>query len=155
MNVLYFSPVQVGPANPFYLNKTGYAATMVGIPYDDVTTWCGPYPAEVVRAQFAKLAEGWQAGLADLRKAVQQAPADRRNEALAELRFAEAASIHFQSVANQVRFVLLRDKLAAGRDKLSPDERLRLREEMKGCLRSEIARAAAFCAGTGRFAHRL
>ena len=45
--VLYNSPVQVGPANPLYLKPTGYSATMVGIPYDDLDKWRGPYPANV------------------------------------------------------------------------------------------------------------
>ncbi|MFA6243454.1 MAG: hypothetical protein WC655_21115, partial [Candidatus Hydrogenedentales bacterium] len=38
-SVMYFSPVHVGPANPLYLENTGYTATMTGIPYDDVTQW--------------------------------------------------------------------------------------------------------------------
>ena len=60
--VLYSSPMQVGPANPLYLEKTGYAATMTGIPYDDLKAWRGPYPAEVFAAQFEKVAQGWQLG---------------------------------------------------------------------------------------------
>ena len=33
---LYTNPMQMGPANPLYLKPTGYRATMVGIPYDDL-----------------------------------------------------------------------------------------------------------------------
>ena len=61
--VLYNCPVQVGPANPLYLKKTGYRATMTGIPYDDLTAWRGPYPAEVFAAQFEKVAAGWLSGI--------------------------------------------------------------------------------------------
>ena len=64
--VLYLCPVHVGPANPLYLEKTGYAATMTGIPYDDLKAWRGPYPADVFAAQFEKVARGWQSGIADL-----------------------------------------------------------------------------------------
>ena len=110
--MLYNSPVQVGPANPLYFEKTGYQATMVGIPYDDLTSWRGPYPAEVFIAQFEKVAEGWQSGIPHLKAAAQKAPSDRRDETQAELRFAQAASIHFQSVVNQARCVLARDALA-------------------------------------------
>ena len=35
-SVVYNCPVQLGPANLLYARPTGYAATMVGIPYDEV-----------------------------------------------------------------------------------------------------------------------
>jgi hypothetical protein len=138
---LYENPVQVGPANPLYLEKTGYNAAMVNIPYDDVTRWRGAYTAEVFAAQFEKVAEGWRSGIADLRAAVEKVPPNLRVEARAELRFARAASIHFQSVANQTRFILARDALAKPSSALSPEEHRRLRDEIKRCLQSEIVLA--------------
>ncbi len=137
--VLYQCPVQVGPANPLYLTKTGYRATMTGIPYDDLDGWRGPYPPAVFAAQFEKVAEGWRVGIPLLRAAVEKAPADRRADVRAELRYAEAAQIHFQSVANQARFVLARDALAGPAKTLSPAERQRLRTEIRRSLESEIA----------------
>ncbi len=110
--VLYECPVHVGPANLLYREKIGYAATMTGIPYDDLKSWRGPYPADILATQFEKVAQGWQAGTADLEAAVRKAPAERRDEAQAELRFARVAAIHFQSVVNQVRYVAARDALA-------------------------------------------
>ena len=103
ISVLYECPVQVGPANPLYLEKTGYKATMVGIPYDDVTAWRGAYPTEVFATQFEKVAAGWRLGIPALRAAA-NSPPERREEAQTELRFAEAAQVHFQSVANQTRY---------------------------------------------------
>ena len=103
--------------------------------------WRGPYPAEVFAAQFEKVAEGWRSGIPALKAAVEKAPPDRRDEAQAELRFAQAADTNFQSVANQTRFVLARDALADPSQKLSPEERRRLRDEIKRCLESEIALA--------------
>ena len=139
--VLYLCPVHVGPANPLYLEKTGYAATMTGIPYDDLKSWRGPYPLDVFTAQFAKVAEGWQAGIPDLEAAVRKAPVDRRDEAEAELRFARVAAIHFQSVVNQAAYNAARDALADRSKTLSAQERQGLREVCRRSLNSEIALA--------------
>jgi hypothetical protein len=141
ISVVYTSPVQWGAANPLYPSKTGYKATMWGIPYDDLDGWRGPYPPEVFAGQFEKVAEGWQPGIAELRLAVEKTPPDRRKEAQADLRFAQAAAIHFQSVANQTRFVLARDALAKASNAPSGEQRQRLRGQIKQCLESEIVLA--------------
>ena len=59
-------------------------------------------------------------------------------EVQADLRFARAAGIIFQSVANQTRFVLARDALAKPLNTLSPEEQQRLRLSIKRLLESEI-----------------
>ena len=141
ISVVYTSPVQCGPANAVYPSRTGYSATMWGIPYDDLNGWRGPYPPEVFAAQFEKMAEGWRPGIAELQLAVEKTPPDRRNEAQTDLRFARAAGIHFQSVANQARFVVARDALAKPSGTLSREERHRLRVEIQRRLESEIALA--------------
>ena len=138
ISVVYTSPVQWGPANPLYPTKTGYSATMWGIPYDDLNGWRGPYPPEVFAAQFEKMAEGWRPGIAELQLAVEKTPPDRRHQAEADLRLARAAAMHFQAVANQTRFVLARDAIANPAGTPSPEERDRLRVEIKRCLESEI-----------------
>ncbi len=140
-SVLYNCPVHLGPANPLYPTKTGYAATMTGIPYDDVTRWRGPYPVEIFTAQFQKVADGWRSGIPYLREAVKKAPHARRMEAESELRFARAAALHFQSVANQTRFVAARDALADLSNPLPADERKRLLASVRSSLLSEIALA--------------
>jgi hypothetical protein len=111
--VLYNAPQQMGPANLLYERPTGYAASMVGIPYDDLQAWRGPYPADVFAAQFQKVADGWAEGLAELKAAQRAVPDSQRAAAAADLRVAEAAQLHFASVANQCRFVLARDALLA------------------------------------------
>ncbi len=141
ISVVYTSPVQCGPANALYPSKTGYSATMWGIPYDDLDGWRGPYPPEVFAAQFEKIAEGWRPGIAELQAAAEKAPPDRRNEAQADLRLARAAAINFQSVANQTRFILARDALAEPPNTLSREESHRLRVEIKQRLESEIVLA--------------
>lgn len=141
ISVVYTSPVQWGPANPLYATKTGYSATMWGIPYDDLDGWRGPYPPDVFAAQFEKVAHGWREGLAALQTAVDRTPPDRRSEAQVDLRLARAAGIHFQSVANQARFVLARDALADPSKPLAPEARERSRLELRARLESEIGLA--------------
>ncbi|MDD3544327.1 MAG: hypothetical protein PHG96_03075 [Kiritimatiellae bacterium] len=141
ISVIYTSPVQWGAANPMYPAKTGYKATMWGIPYDDLDGWRGPYPPEVFAAQFEKMSDGWRPGIAELRKAVEKTAPERRNDVQDDLRYAKAAGITFQSVANQARFVIARDTLAKAPDATAPEERQRLRREIRRCLESEIGLA--------------
>ena len=141
ISVVYTSPVQIGPANPLYPSKTGYRATMWGIPYDDLDGWRGPYPRDVFANQFDKMAEGWRSGIAELQAAVEMSPPDRRSDAQADLHFARAAGIKFQSVANQARFVLARDALAKPSNTLSPDGRRRFQADMRRYLEAEIVLA--------------
>ena len=142
VNVVYTSPVQWGPANPLYPTKTGYKATMWGIPYDDLDGWRGPYPPQVFAAQFAKMAEGWQGGVAVLQRAVENTPAERREAAESDLRLARAAAIHFQSVANQAYFVMARDALAKASATASAVEHgAHLRPEIQQRVESEITLA--------------
>jgi hypothetical protein len=141
IGVVYTSPVQWGPANPLYPSKTGYHATMWGIPYDDLESWRGSYPPEVFAAQFEKVAAGFKLALTELQLAVEQASPTHRKQAEADLRFARAATLHFQAVANQARFVLARDELAQPANALNPEERRRLLADVKGSLESEIALA--------------
>jgi len=100
----------------------GYHATMVGFPYGDLNAWRGPYPAGVFASQFEKVSLGWQRGVAELRGVTGSAATE-------DQRLALAAGLHFESVANQARFILAR---AAGR-----------RDQMARIARSEagIARA--------------
>ena len=137
-SVVYNCPIQMGPANLLYATPTNYAATMTGIPYDDVNRWRGPYPAEVLAGQFAKIAAGWKAGLSELQQAVEKTPPGKLADAQAELRFARAAQIHFQSVANQVRFTLARNALLAKDKPLGPAERKARVEEMQRVARDEL-----------------
>jgi len=139
--VIYTSPVTWGAANPLYAAKTGYRATMWGIPYDNLDDWRGPYPREVFADQFEKVAAGWKPGVDELQKAVEKAPPDRRDEVRADLLYARAAGITFQSVANQARFIIARDALAEASDAMSAAERQRLKKEIRQCLESEIALA--------------
>jgi len=63
LNFLYYGPHNMGCANLWYLNKTGYKATMVGYPYDDIDTWRGIFDRNTLTVQLKKLSEKWKKGL--------------------------------------------------------------------------------------------
>ncbi len=134
---LYLGPGQLGPANLLYPEPTGYRATMVGFPYDDLERWRVVYPADVLAAQLDKVAEGWQGGVRRLRKACQSATtADQRRHAKEELRLAEAAYAHFRSAANQARFVLARNALSS--DSVSAADRAKQLAALEATAKEEI-----------------
>jgi hypothetical protein len=103
-STVYNAPQQMGPANPLWKKPTHYAATMVGIPYDDLDAWRGAYPPEIFASQLEKVATGFQAAVDKLRSKVANPPESLREQIL----FAEAAGIHFASAAQQTRFVMAR-----------------------------------------------
>jgi hypothetical protein len=119
IGVVYTAPQQYGPANLLYREPTGYRATMVGFPYDDLERWASLYPSDVFLRQWRKVADGWAAGLATLDQARAVAPSPALE---AEWRVAEAAGLHFRSVANQVEFVLVRGYDAGRTRELLADE---------------------------------
>ena len=109
---IYFPPLQLGAANPFFKSPTGLKSTMLGFPYDDLKGWCGPYPPEVLQNQFKKLAQKWERGLPFFKKAVELAETDlQKANAKEDYRFAQTAWNHFSSMANQIQFINLRDKI--------------------------------------------
>ncbi len=133
--VIYRAPHHWGPANLLYPEPTGYASTMVGIPYDDVKGWSGPYPPKVLGGQYDKIAQGWKPGLAALKAARDNAPAARRERLEDELRIAEVVYLHMRSASNQVRFVLARDALRAATDAPAEAE---AKETLREVTREEL-----------------
>ncbi len=114
---LYLGPVQLGPANPLWERATGYRATMVGFPYDDLARWRAMYPAETYADRYGEMAEGFERAMSDLAEAARDATLDAvQTEAFAEQqRVTQACALHFRSAANQARFVLLRRSLEHAR----------------------------------------
>ena len=120
ISVLYTAPQNAGPRNLLYAEPTGYRATMVGIPYDDLTAWRAVYPEDVFEEQFRQLSERWLAGLESLRAcAAEVEPGKRAHFADLEC-VASAAWCHFRSSYCQVAFVRLRQQT-------DPESRRRLR----------------------------
>jgi hypothetical protein len=137
---LYTAPQQYGPANLLYEKATGYKATMVGFPYDDLKSWRGIYPDSIFIRQFNLVAEGWLKGLEDFRQVKNMSDSLHRQTALSDERIAAAAYLHFASVVNQARFVMYRDSLA--NKNLTPGIRKSLKKNICNILRNEIALAA-------------
>jgi hypothetical protein len=109
-SVVYRAPIQVGPANPLWRAPTGYKASMVGIPYDDLAGWRGPYSEAIFADQFTKVADGFDAALEDLMSAIL---GDTSPELRRELNVIEATAIHYRSIAQEARFVMARQRLDA------------------------------------------
>ena len=106
IRVVYRAPLQLGPANPLWLEPTGYPSTMVGYPYDDLAGWRNEYPPQVFASQLEKCADGFHKAAADLSN---HAPREGAEALAEEAALIEAAAIHFASVANQARFVSARE----------------------------------------------
>src|SRR5689334_10242610 len=107
--LVYNAPMQYGPANLLWAEPTGYRATMVGFPYDDLDAWRQVYPAEIFVQQFNKVADGFDTAIETLRRetAVARTALAFEKALELELNVAMAAAIHFRSTANQARFVHL------------------------------------------------
>jgi hypothetical protein len=139
IGVVYSAPQQLGPANLLWSEPSGYKATMVGFPYDDLDTWRAVYPPEIFIQQLEKVTSGFDAALENLGRSVAAAQGsislEHHRAFEAECRVAEAAAIHFRSAANQARFVLARRAVAAAKssDEAAPDI-----ETLERALKEEI-----------------
>jgi hypothetical protein len=108
---VYNAPLPTGPSNPLWATPTGYASTMVGIPYDDANGWRSVYPADIFAQQLLLVADGFDAALSPLRELH-----DNTGELAREIGVGEACAIHFRSVAQQTQFVEARNALLATAD---------------------------------------
>lgn len=113
VGVNYNGPQHMGPANPLYWNATGYAASMVGIPYDDLNAWRCVYPEEVFVSQLRKVAGKFAEGVAMLKKTAERMPPEAKAACMQDCRYAEVVGLHYASAANQAEFVQLRNRLQA------------------------------------------
>lgn len=103
---LYYGPQNYGPMAPFFSEQTGYRASMIGYPYDDIERWSGIYPANVYENEYRQLCDGWREGLGLLKQYKGQ------DQELDEVIFmAEAVLCHFESAYHHIRFVNRRDAL--------------------------------------------
>lgn len=119
ISVCYAGPQSLGPANLLYARSTGFRATMVTFPFDDLDSWRGPYSAATLQDQFEKTARLWKQGAALLADAKSAFPSPALDD---EWRIAEAAHLHFRSTANQIRFIRIRESDPAGTAEILRDE---------------------------------
>lgn len=130
IGVVYTGPQQLGPANPLWLEPTGYRATMVGFPYDDLDAWRSIYPPDVFIAQMDKTAAGFTTA-ADRLEALSDRGVGSHSAVQLEAGLARACAIHFTSVADQARFILRRSQARTDT----------VRDELRDILHREIERA--------------
>ena len=147
-SVMYNAPQQMGPANLLFAEPTGYRATMVCFPYDDLTRWRGPYPATVFAEQFGKVAQGWAEGIDHFEKTVEATTGKQHTTAVSDLAVARAVYLHFASVTNQIRFVLARD--AASQPNVNEDQQRKLSRQIQQLTTSEISLARDLFAVTNQ-----
>ena len=141
IGVAYSGPQQLGPANPLWAEPTGYHASMVGFPYDDLDAWRAIYPPEVFIGQLEKVDDGFDQALQQLKTAAALTKSLSKLEHQAfveELSVAEAAAIHFRSAANQARFVGARRALAAAKNSVEATPQIATLEQV---LKQELALA--------------
>ena len=113
IKLAYRGAQHMGVSNPIYAKPSGYRATMVGFPYDDLDSWRSKYPRDVLIEQLGKVVEGMDKGVASLLEAnrIGGLGDDMKREISAQMRYARCASISLKSFANQARFIILRDRI--------------------------------------------
>ena len=140
IDVLYMAPQNYGPANLLHAKPTGYAASMMAYPYDDLDGWRAIYPADVFEEQFKKLSVGWKEGM-ELLDRVERAMAEEHRQAFSELRrIALAVYCHFRSTYLQIAFVRLRQVEsadAAERILAILEEEIELAKTLHGLVRED------------------
>lgn len=136
IGVVYQAPFQLGPANLLWEKPTGYSATMVGFPYDDLKKWRDIYPTGIFVAQLEKVSSGFEEAAGALQAALGDSP--DHSPARIEARLMEACAIHWQSAANQSRFVAARDALAT---MTKADEAATHTAELRRVLENELTLA--------------
>ncbi|HLJ56806.1 MAG TPA: hypothetical protein VKT77_17335 [Chthonomonadaceae bacterium] len=144
IGLVYTAPLQFGPSNLLWAAPTGYRATMIGFPYDDLDSWRAVYPPDVFVGQLRKVADGFDRANAEL-GAARQLPdlTEAQDAALrSDADLAEAAGLHFRSAANQARFIVLRREVAAAGAGAKINAAL---DEIEAILNQEIAMARLLC----------
>lgn len=133
----------MGPANLLWPEPTGYDRRLTmgfGCPFDDLDTWRAVYPPDVFIGQLQKVADGFDRSIAALRAETRGVVAGHAEKAAlaSEIDVAEACAVHYRSVANQARFVAVRNQLrrADAADQVAP-----LLDILETTLKSEVALA--------------
>lgn len=122
VGVAYFGPQNCGPMSPFFLQKTGYKASMVvGYPYDDIQSWASIYPSDVFEKEFKELCAGWKIGIEML--VPYQGYCSEVDEIIL---MAQATLSHFESAYHHIMFVNRRGENALLKDDKCKQELLQI-----------------------------
>ncbi len=124
VQVVYYAPLQSGPANLLYAKPTGLKATMVGNPYDDLTTWRGHFPEDVFYQAFDELCENWKRGLEYID--ILQSEDNAKLRLVKEC--AEGCYLTYASVRNQIRY--LKEDTSVEEKRIVLQEEIQIAEKM-------------------------
>lgn len=138
--VLYYSPVQIGVANLLRAQNSGYHASMTGFPYDDLKQWRSIYPADVFEEQFRKMASAFSKAIPLFEQAAMQVDKAHRAGVMDDVHYVKVAQIQFESVANQTRYILLRDQAATA---TASDQKQALTSQMRQIVKREMQLSVA------------
>ncbi|MDD3107758.1 MAG: hypothetical protein PHV49_00905 [Alistipes sp.] len=119
IQTLYHGPQHMGVANLVYTRPTGYTATMVGIPYDDMKSWISIYPLEVWSAQMERVAQGFEEGAGYFEEAARRGQGVEARRLHSEWLRSQVIAMHLRSSASMARFVAARDQWLQTHDRAS------------------------------------
>ena len=106
IGVAYAAPQNFGVSAPFYMQNTGYNATMIGFPYDDIDGWRAIYPINIYESQMQKVADGMESALMNFQK-IENSANKLINDMILNV---EAVACHMRSVCNHIKFVRSRNE---------------------------------------------
>jgi hypothetical protein len=138
ITTVYQAPFQQSVSNPLWVEPTGYRSTMVGFGYDDIDGWRAVYPPQIFADQLSKVADGIFAAVAQTRTAT-----DISKGLAQDARYAEAVALAYSSVADQMRFYMLR---SAGKLKSRAARQILEREHTRAVRMLEL-QATDACIG--------
>jgi hypothetical protein len=136
---VYYSPVQMGPANLLYLKKSGWPATMVNTPYDDFTRWSAGY-ADNRKGwieQMRKVAAGFEKGDLLWKDAVGKMSGAAAAAGKRDAVVFRAATLHFRTCVDQAEFILARDRGDRAAMKKHAERELETAKEMLALVRAD------------------
>ena len=107
---LHAGPHHWGPANPLYVTKSGFKATMVGTPYDDLESWRSIFPASVYVSRCQQIADGFDKASKLWKTVIKKCDQRSRKQSELEYGIIRTVSLHMASCADQSRFVQARDR---------------------------------------------
>ncbi|MCF3107709.1 hypothetical protein LL912_02840 [Niabella sp. CC-SYL272] len=143
ISVVYTAPLQVGPANLLWQAPTGYKATMVGLPYDDINSWRSIYPQEVFTRLLQELGDAFAGIVQQVEKASEKIALspEEQQAVFSECQIIETISIHYRSIANQVEFTVLRNGLTE-----AATDRRNIKARLAALLKQEAVLAGRMAA---------
>jgi hypothetical protein len=107
----YAGPLQHGPSLPWYSRDIAppYGTTTLFNPKDDWRHWTPPYPQDVMAKLLRHMADRWDEGVEDLRKATTKTSGERRRTIERDLGVAWMFSYYSRAYANTLHFYGARD----------------------------------------------